>query len=46
LISDEPANSSDKEGNSNYPPRIPWNNQDDSKNPFLKDNNPKELKDS
>jgi len=46
LISDEPVDSSEKERNSNYPPRTPWNNQDDSENPFLKDNNSKENKDS
>jgi hypothetical protein len=34
LISDEPIDSSEKERNSNYPPRTPWNNQDDSETLF------------
>src|SRR5882762_2255344 len=34
LISNKPTNSSEKERDSIYPPRTPWNNQDDSKNPF------------
>jgi len=45
LISDEPINSSEKEINSNYGPRAPWNNRNDIENPFSKDNDPKEVKD-
>jgi hypothetical protein len=45
LISDEPMDSSGREKDSSYPPRTPWNNQDNSENPFSKDNNPKEVKD-
>jgi len=44
LISDESLNSSKREQNSNYPPRAPWNNQDDSENPFSKDDNSKQSK--
>jgi hypothetical protein len=46
LISDKPVNSSEKEEKSNYPLRAPWNNQDDSENPFSRDSNPKEPNDN
>jgi hypothetical protein len=44
LISDEPIDSSEKEINSDHPPRAPWNNQNNSENPFSKNNDPKEVK--
>jgi hypothetical protein len=46
LISNAPSNISEREINSNYPPRTSWNNRDDLKNPFLKDNDPQETKNS
>ena len=41
LIFNKPANSSERERNSNYAPKAPWNNQNHSN-----DNDPKETKDS
>jgi len=46
LISNKLIDSSGGERDSGYPPRTPWNNQDNSENPFSKDNNSKENKES
>ena len=45
LISDKPVTPSEKEVNSDYPPRAPWNNRNDSENPFSKEDDPKEVND-
>jgi len=45
LISDKPVTPSEKEVNSDYPPRAPWNNWHDSENPFSKETDPKEVND-
>src|ERR1700692_3490436 len=45
LISDEPIDSSEKEINSDYGPRGPWNNCNHAENPFLRDGDPKGVKD-
>ena len=45
LISNEPVNSSEKEIHSDYEPRAPWDNHNDTENPFSKDNDPKGVTD-